>query len=148
MVKNVDTPSLGATTEMGELFSKIDLIELSLLSLNNNGPYKPRVSPQWTRHFNCSPHQFQNVRRLGQISSRNPNNYPLNRYQDNRRGQANFNNCGKGRFNASPNVRCPRVASTTPDKDNVSDLPLHLGGVAHALGPWQWTNNSTNLLWI
>ena len=26
--------------------------------------------------------------------------------------------------------------------------PLCLGGVAHALGPWQWTNNSTNLLWM
>ena len=24
-------------------------------------------------------------------------------------------------------------------------LPLHLGGVACALGPWWWTNNSTDL---
>ena len=31
---------------------------------------------------------------------------------------------------------------------NVAGLPLHSGGVAHALGPWWWTNNSTNLLWI
>ena len=28
----------------------------------------------------------------------------------------------------------------------VVGLPAHLGGVAHALGPWQWTNNSTDLL--
>ena len=28
----------------------------------------------------------------------------------------------------------------------VVGLPPHLGGVAHALGPGQWTNNSTGLL--
>ena len=28
----------------------------------------------------------------------------------------------------------------------VTGLPPHLGGVTHALGPWQWTNNSTDLL--
>ena len=28
---------------------------------------------------------------------------------------------------------------------SVTGLPPHLGGVAHALGPWQWTNNSTDL---
>ena len=60
IVKNVDTPSLGAATEMGELISKIDSIELSLHSLNNKGSYKPRVSPQQTRPFNCNPHQSQN----------------------------------------------------------------------------------------
>ena len=38
MVKNVDTPSLRAATEMGELISKIDSIELCLHSLNNKGP--------------------------------------------------------------------------------------------------------------
>ena len=30
----------------------------------------------------------------------------------------------------------------------VAGLPPHSGGVAHALGPWQWTNNSTDLLGI
>ena len=69
MVKNVDTPSLGATAEIGELISKIDSIELSLHLLNNKGPYKPRVSPQQTRPFNHNPCQFQNDRRSGQISS-------------------------------------------------------------------------------
>ena len=44
MVKNVDTQSPAATTEMGELISKIDSIELSLHSLNKRGPYIPRVS--------------------------------------------------------------------------------------------------------
>ena len=29
---------------------------------------------------------------------------------------------------------------------NVVGLPAHSGGVAHALGPWWWTNNSTGLL--
>ena len=52
MVKNVDTPSLGATTEMGEFISKIDSVELSLHSLNNKGPNKPRTSLQQTRTFN------------------------------------------------------------------------------------------------
>ena len=52
MVKNEDTSSPGAATEMGELISKIDSLELSLHLLNNKGPYKPRVSPQWTRPFN------------------------------------------------------------------------------------------------
>ena len=79
MVKNVDTPSLGATPEMGEIVSKIDLIELFLHSLNNKGPYKPRVAPQWTRPFNCNPCQFQNDRRSGQNSSQNPNIYHSNR---------------------------------------------------------------------
>ena len=32
-----------AAAEMGELISKIDSIELSLHSLSNKGPYKPRV---------------------------------------------------------------------------------------------------------
>ena len=63
MVKNMETPSPGATAEMGELISKIDSIELSLHLLNNKGPYKCRVSPQWTRPFNDNPHQFQNDRR-------------------------------------------------------------------------------------
>ena len=44
MVKNVDTPNLGATAEMGELVSKIDSIELSLHVLNNKGPYKTQFS--------------------------------------------------------------------------------------------------------
>ena len=69
MVKNVDTPHLGATAEMGELISKIDSNELSLHALNNKGPYKPRVSPQQTRPFNYNPCQFQNDRRSGQSSS-------------------------------------------------------------------------------
>ena len=43
MVKNMDTTSPGAAAEMGELISKIDSIELSLHSLNNKGPYEPRV---------------------------------------------------------------------------------------------------------
>ena len=30
----------------------------------------------------------------------------------------------------------------------VVGLPPHLGGVAHALGPQWWTNNSTDLLGI
>ena len=92
--------------------------ELSLHVLNNKGLYKPRVSPQQTRPFNCIPYQFQNDR-SGQSSSQNPNSYDSNRYQSNRRGQANFNNCGRGRFHASPKVRCPRVASGTPDKDKL-----------------------------
>ena len=29
---------------------------------------------------------------------------------------------------------------------SVAGLPPHSGGVAHALGPWWWTNNSTDLL--
>ena len=66
MVKNVDTPSPGATAEMGEFISKIDSIELSLHALNNKGPYKPRVSPQQTRPFNCNQCQFQNDRKSGQ----------------------------------------------------------------------------------
>ena len=119
IVKNVDTPSLGATTEMGELISKIDSIELPLHSLDNKDPYKFRVSPQQTRPFNHDPCQFQNDRKSCQSASQNPNNYHLNRYQGNRRGQANFNNQGKGRFHASPNVRCLRVASKTPDKDKL-----------------------------
>ena len=69
MVKNVDTSGLGAMAEMGELISKIDSIELSLHSLNKKGPYKPRVSSQWTRPFNHNPCQFQNSRRSGQSSS-------------------------------------------------------------------------------
>ena len=68
MVKNVDTPNPGANAEMGELISKIDSIELSLYALNNKGPYKPRVSPEWTRPFNHNPHQFQNDRRSDQSS--------------------------------------------------------------------------------
>ena len=66
MVMNMDIPSCGAADEMGELISKIDLIELPLHTLNNRGPYKPRVSPQQTRPFNHNPHQFQNDRRSGQ----------------------------------------------------------------------------------
>ena len=69
MVKNVDIQSLGATAEMGKLISKIDSIELSLHTLNNKGPYKPRVSPQQTRPFHCNPHQLKNGRRSGQSSS-------------------------------------------------------------------------------
>ena len=61
IVKNVDTTSLGAATELDELISKIASIELSLHSLNNDGPYKPRVSPQWTRPFNHNPCQFQMI---------------------------------------------------------------------------------------
>ena len=38
MVKNVDTPNLGATAEMGELISKMDSIDLSLHSLKNKKP--------------------------------------------------------------------------------------------------------------
>ena len=30
----------------------------------------------------------------------------------------------------------------------VTGLPLHLGGVACAIGSRQWKNNSTNLLWM
>ena len=51
MVKNVDTPSPVVTAEMGELISKIDLIELSLHALSNKGSYKPRISPQQTKSF-------------------------------------------------------------------------------------------------
>ena len=40
MVKNMGTLSPEATTEMGELISKIDSIKLSLHALNNKGPYK------------------------------------------------------------------------------------------------------------
>ena len=65
MVKNVDSPNLGTAPEMGELISKIDSIKLSLHSLNNKGPYKPRVSPQQTRPFNCNPCQFQSDRKSG-----------------------------------------------------------------------------------
>ena len=124
MVKNVDTPSAGTTAETGKLISKIDSIELSLHALNNKDPYKPRVSPQWNRPFHCNPCQFQNDRRSGQSFSQNPNSYDSNRYQGNRRGQANFNNHRKGRFHASSNVRCPRVASRTPGKDITSDTTV------------------------
>ena len=69
MVKNVDTPSLGATTEIDESIPKIDSIELSLHSLNKKDPYKPRVSPLLTRLLNHNLCQFQNDRRSGQSSS-------------------------------------------------------------------------------
>ena len=42
-----------------------------------------------------------------------------NRFQSNRRGQVNFNNHGRGRFHTSPNIRYPRVASRTSDKDKL-----------------------------
>ena len=43
---------------------------------------------------------------------------------------------------------CPPAMSPTLGTRNwvVMGLPPPLGGVAHALGPWQWTNNSTGLL--
>ena len=72
MVKNVDTPGLGAAAEMHELISKIDSIEMSLHALNNKGLYKHRVYPQQTRPFDHNPHQFQNDRRSGQTSSQIP----------------------------------------------------------------------------
>ena len=118
MANNMETPSLGATAEMGKLISKTDSIEFSLHSLNNKGPSKHRVSPQQTRSFNCNPHQFQNDR-SGQSSSQNHINYHLSRYQDNRSGQAKFINHGRGRFYAIPNVRCPQIAHRTPDKDKL-----------------------------
>ena len=119
MVKNVDTSSPGAATEMGELISKIYSIELSLQSLNNKGPYTARVSPKQTRPFNHKPWQFQNDRR----SPKTPPEIPIiiiqNRDQNNRRGQAEFINHRRGRFHTSSNVRCPRVASRIPDKDKL-----------------------------
>ena len=90
--------SLGAAAEMGELIFKIDSFELSLHSLNNKGPSKPRVPPQQTRPFNHNPCQFQNDRRSGQSSSKNPNNYHSNRYQGNRRGQEKLKIVKEGDF--------------------------------------------------
>ena len=57
--------------------------------------------------------------RSGESSSQNPNSYSFNGYQSDRRGQANFKNHGRGRFHASPYVRCPRLASRTAEKDKL-----------------------------
>ena len=39
-----------------------------------------------------------------------------------------------------------KSSATAELKNSVVGLPPHSGGVAHALGSWQWTNNSTGLL--
>ena len=100
---------------------------------SNNKPWKPEVSPPRRRGgFNRGRggRQFDNMQpndrsknndsnggQNGNTGQRNGNGTFRNRGQ----GQGDFRGTfhGRGRFNKSPNVRCPRVASKTVDKDKM-----------------------------
>ena len=112
------SPPSAKSNDVGKLMSKFDSLEYSIRKMSVADPrhrqqkYKPEVMP---------PH-----RRGGQSRGRGSRQYNQKNYRSNSdssrdTNQFRYNNRGRGRgrFDKSPNVRCPRVASRTPDKDKL-----------------------------
>ena len=99
----------GTSPDLGKLITKLDSLQLSLNSFSDKKPYKPQAAPR----------RFRNQNNQRQDRNRGRSN---DRFQNRSRDQKRFkNNQGqrKGKFQGSPNVKRPRVASKTPNKDNM-----------------------------
>ena len=105
---------------------------------SNNKPWKPEVTPLRRRGgFNRSGggRQFDNSQHNDKSRNNDSNNGGQNGNNGQRNGNGTFRNRGQGqgnfrgtfhsrgrgqgRLDKSPNVRCPRVASKTVDKDKM-----------------------------
>ena len=109
-----DKPTEVSPDDVGKLISKIDSLEYSFrkMSVDDNKrqpKYKPQIAPPRRRGGN----QFRGRgRNYNQRNDRSQSNY-RSKYPP----RGNYNNRGRGRFQNSPNVRRPRIASKTVDKD-------------------------------
>ena len=100
------------SSEVGKLVKKLDSLELAFHSFQNRKPYKPQITPKRVRFQRNLP---QHRQRDNFIRSRPPQNN--SRFSP--RPQRFIRGKGRGRFHSSPNVRRPRIAGRTPDKDKM-----------------------------
>ncbi len=134
MGETVEQP---ASSEVGKLISKMDSLQLSLYSMKDRRPFKPQVTPRRftrqsnsglqrggsrfrpTNRFQSRPFQdrgrpvFQNQNRFSPRPFRGSRGQSRGRFQSGPRAQSS------GRFQNSPNIRRPRVAGKTSDKDKM-----------------------------
>ena len=104
------------SSEMGKLMSKVSHIQDSLSKMSvtdyrQKKTYKPEVTPPRRRQFNSQSRGGRNNQYQGKPQFRKSSN-SFNNSSNRGRGR------GRGRFDSSPNVRRPRVASRTPNKDD------------------------------
>ena len=100
---------------MSKLISKIDSLQTSFQTIQSRGPYKPKFTPHKGRHY-AKPYEHPpNFRRHdGRKEFPRQNNFRNSRFKP----------CGRGRggFQRSPNIRRPKTASKTPDRQNEMSL--------------------------
>ena len=118
----LDDPQAAASDDMGKLMSKFDSLEYSIRKMSIADPrkrqpkYKPEVTPPQHRGGQS---RGRRGRHYDQCNDRSQFDMSRQNYQS----KGNFNSRGRGRgrghFDNSPNVRHPRIASRTPDKDKM-----------------------------
>ena len=141
MENNVVSPTAADVSkihqDMNALQVKFNKITSADFRSKSSKPWKPELTPQRRRGgFNRGRggKQFDNAQRNDRFKSsenngsqngdngqKNSNGNFRSRGQgrENFRGNLHGKGRGRGRFNKSPNVRCPRVASKTVDKDKM-----------------------------
>ena len=131
MENNVVSPTAADVSkicqDMNALQVRFNKISSADFRSKSNTPWKPEVTPPRRRGgFNRGRggRQFDNVQRNERLKN-NENNGNQNWDNSQRNNTGNFRGNirgkgrGRGRFHKSPNIRRPRVASKTVDKDKM-----------------------------
>ena len=125
MENNVISPTAADVSkicqDMNALQVRFNKITSADFRSKSSKPWKPEVTPPRRRGgFNRGRggRQFDNVQRNERFKI-NENNGNQNGDNGQRNTNGNFRSRGRGKFDKSPNIRRPRVASKTVDKDKM-----------------------------